>query len=119
MYKNSKAIIPYDDIDYEIRELCRLLNSIDGVETTSSCCGHNERPCYIWFQVESIEALTYLCFNFFDNESLWHLEIRTADIHKDWEDIHLVLHSGTIKDYPTVNLMIDNLTYRFKTRLCS
>ena len=116
MYKDSITEIPYDDIDCEIRELCMLLNSIEGVETTESCCGHNEFPCRIWLKVEDIATLTFLCFNFFNCEPLWHLEIDTADVNKNWKDIHLVLHSGTIKDYPTVNLMIDNLTYRFKTR---
>lgn len=115
MYSNSKTVIPYDDIDIEIRRLVRLLNSIDGVETVESCCGHEEMRCMIWLKVESIEALTSFISKYFGREELWHLEIDTGDIHNDWKDIHLLLHSGEYKTFPTLNLMIDNLAYRIET----
>ena len=117
MYKNSLTEISYDDIDIEIRNLCRCINAIDGIETIESCFGHNKYPCLIWLKAESIEALTYLLFNFFDCEHLWHIELDTAEVNRGWNDIHLLLHSGDIKDFPTVNLMVDNLTYRFKEKI--
>ena len=117
MYRNSQTEIDYDDIDFEIRDLVRYINQIDGIETESSCCGHNEKPCMIWFKVETISDLTNLLFNLFDGDCLWKLEFDVMDVHKDWGDIHILLTSGNIKDYPTVNLMIDNLTYRFREYL--
>lgn len=40
MYKDSTTIIPYDDIDVEIRQLIRGINSVDGIETVECCFGH-------------------------------------------------------------------------------
>lgn len=117
MYRYSLTEIPYDDIDIEIRALCRYINKIEGVETVESCFGHNDKPCCIWFKAENIEVLNQFLFKFFDCDSLWHIELCTSDVHRDWKDVHLVLHSGDIKEFPTVNLMVDNLTYRFKQEI--
>lgn len=114
MYKYSLSEIPYDDIDIEIQTLCRYINEIEGVETEESCFGHNEKPCRIWLKAENTEVLNQFLFNFFDCDPLWHIELDTGDVNRDWNDIHLLLHSGDIKDFPTVNLMVDNLTNRFK-----
>ena len=38
--KIDKTRIPYQDIDLHIREVCRLLNSLPFLATTSSCEGH-------------------------------------------------------------------------------
>ena len=119
MYKYSLTDIPYENLDMEIKTLCYCINQIDGIETVGSCFGHNEEPCRIWFKAENIEALNHLLFYYFDCDSLWHIELDTADVNKDWKDIHLILHSGNIKDFPTVNLMVDNLTYRFKQKINS
>ncbi|MBO5839788.1 MAG: hypothetical protein J6R06_08965, partial [Bacteroidales bacterium] len=40
MLKNSKTIIPYNDIDYELQELIKFINMVDEIETTSCCSGH-------------------------------------------------------------------------------
>ena len=36
-------MIPYHEIDAEVRELVRLLNEVPGIETTDSCFGHPGR----------------------------------------------------------------------------
>ena len=117
MYRYSINEISYDEIDVEIRKLCQYINEIDGVETVESCFGHNKKPCRIWLKVENIEVLNRFIFDFFDCEPLWHIELDTNDADKDWKDIHLLLHSGNISDFPTVNLMVDNLTYRFQQKI--
>lgn len=117
MFRNSETEIPYNDIDHEIRELVRNINKIDGIETIESCFGHNENPCVIYCKAETIEALTFFIFNFFDNEKLWKLNLTLDDIHKNQKDVHFDINSGEIMRYPKVNLMIDNLTYRFERRL--
>lgn len=117
MYRNSQTEIPYNDIDYEIRELIKLLNQFDGIETTSCCFGHYEYRCEIYFKAETIEDIVNFSFRLFDCQHLWHIEIDTGDIHKNWKDLHFVLHTGEIKDYPTVNLLVDNLTLRVKEEI--
>ena len=93
----SKLIdIPYDDIDKEIVELCRALNSIDGVETVESCCGHGERECHIWLTIRDIQTLNKLCFHCFNREYFWELITDVADPHRDWKMLHFLLKSKTI-----------------------
>ena len=43
--------------DPEVVELCKAINSIQGLETTSSCCGHGDTPFHIWFRVSYVKAL--------------------------------------------------------------
>ena len=114
MFKDSIVEIPYEDIDLEIRNLVSYINDIDGIETIESCCGHNEKPCFIWCKAESIEALNSFLFNYFDGECLWKITLDVADVHASSKEIRFIISSGEYKDYPVVNLMIDNLTYRFK-----
>ena len=117
MYRNNQITIDYEDIDFEIRKLIKYMNMVKGIETIESCCGHNEYPCCIVFKVETIADLTNLMFNLFNGDILWKIQYHNSDVNKDWKDIHLILTSGDIKDFPTVNLMIDNLTYRFEKYL--
>lgn len=46
------------DMDYQCIELCNFLNSIPGVSTSESCCGHCRERFSIWFHCDSIPALT-------------------------------------------------------------
>ncbi len=41
--------IPPADLDPECLELCKALNSLAGIETFESCCGHGKYPFWIWF----------------------------------------------------------------------
>ena len=110
----SDTNVEKEDIDIEIRNLVRYLNMVDGIETIESCFGHNEAPCFIWFKANSINAINNLIFNIFNNDCLWKIEINNQDFHSDYKDLRFVLSSGEIKDFPTVNLMVDNLTYRLE-----
>ena len=64
----TDAIIPYEDIDEEIIDLCRAFNDIDGIETVESCCGHGKETCKIWFIVRDIKTLSRLCFHCFNRD---------------------------------------------------
>ncbi len=44
-------------MDPEVVELCKAINAIQGLETTSSCCGHGDTPFHIWFRVSYVKAL--------------------------------------------------------------
>lgn len=114
MYRISDTVIPYDDIDYEIRDLCKALNEIVGVETVESCVGHGEYPCFIAFKVERIEDLSKLLFYCFNHEHKWKIYADVGDPHRDWKDLHFILQSDCIKDTYLVELMVQNLTSRIR-----
>ena len=113
MLKGSTAEIPYDDIDCEISELIRQMNEIDGIETTSSCCGHGKKPCTICFTVENPEILNKLLFHCFNHECFWEICADTGDPHRNWKDLHFVLVSRDICEQG----VFDNLANRIKSRI--
>ena len=47
-------------MDPECIELCDALNSIEGIKTTSSCCGHCINPFQIWFECDNFETVKKL-----------------------------------------------------------
>ena len=50
--------MPYpEDIDQECIPLCDALNSLPGISTISSCCGHREHPHRIFFESDSVACL--------------------------------------------------------------
>jgi hypothetical protein len=50
----SKLWVPPSDLDKECLDLCVALNRLDGIRTTSSCCGHGKDPYMIWFRAKDI-----------------------------------------------------------------
>ena len=83
--------IPYDELDKEIVPLVRLLNSISGIETTESCCGHDKSPCRVWCKVASIEALLALSKLFWWSED-WAISIDSyAQGESDDKDKTLII----------------------------
>ena len=116
MLKNSKTEIPYDDIDYEIRELIRCINDVEGIETTESCCGHGEMPCLIWFKADSTEVVTKFIHKYLYYNNLWRIRFNMTDVEIDngeWNNPTYLLET-TFLDYYYVGLAIDNLTYKMK-----
>ena len=51
--------LPFD-MDDECIDLCNVLNTLPGVTTFESCCGHCQHPYYIWFFCNSIDTLSRL-----------------------------------------------------------
>jgi hypothetical protein len=49
----------------EVAALVEALNTFDGVETISSCCGYGKDVFNIWLIVEELDALP---------ELLWHID---------------------------------------------
>ncbi len=47
-------------MDAECVDLCNAINSMKGLETIESCCGHNDRSYRIFFKCHSIPALRFL-----------------------------------------------------------
>ena len=113
MLKNSTQKISYYDIDYEIRDLTKCLNEIDGIETIESCCGHGKDKCYIWFVVENCEILNKFLFHCFNHEKFWTVCVDTGDPNRTWKDLHLILISNEICKQSD----FDKLTFRIRERI--
>lgn len=47
-------------MDAECVNLCNALNSIKGIETIESCCGHNYQPYCIFFKCFDLAALRFI-----------------------------------------------------------
>ena len=118
MKKGSTTKIPYDDIDYELRDLIKLINDIDGLETVECCCGHGGMPCHIWFKADSIEDVTRFQYKYLYRSRLWRISIDMTDVDIDenkWNDPRYLLET-TCDDYFYTGVCIDNLTYKMKDK---
>lgn len=65
-------------MDLECIPLCDALNSLPGISTFESCCGHGELPFRIWFHADTLEALIIptISFNkFYGNKIGWRIEV--------------------------------------------
>ena len=116
MLKGSTTKIPYDDIDYELRDVIRYMNSIDGIETTECCCGHGENPCYVWFKADNAECLSKFWHKYLYCDNNWHIVFYMSDTDIDngeWDKPTYLLET-TFPDYYYVGMAIDNLKYRMK-----
>lgn len=51
-----------NDMDSECVRFCDAINSMKGLCTTSSCCGHNKEPFRIWFRASYLGALLPLLY---------------------------------------------------------
>ena len=106
----TNSVIPYNDIDTEIVNLCKALNSIDGIETVESCCGHGRDVCRIWFIVRDIITLNRLCFHCFNNERFWEIRVELLDPNREWDNLHFCLVSTQICN----QIDFDTLTNRLE-----
>jgi len=56
--------MPSNQMDPECIELCKAINSIKGLCTVESCCGHGEQPFRVYLVVEDpkeFPVLLYFC----------------------------------------------------------
>ena len=120
MLKGKSKIKLPDDLDYEIAELISLINDVEGIETVVSCFGHNEGPIVIWGIADNIEALHKFMYNYFYCDSLWHFELVLSDTmidERDWGKVIFLMKSDDrYINFPTTQLMADNLTKRFRMK---
>ena len=114
MIRNSKSEIPYNDIDYEIRNLVKYINNVDGIETYGSCCGHGEGRAWIILLADSIEDINKFMYTYFYCNDGWEISLYMTDVdidNKDWSKLRFMLH--TVIDYEYVDLAISNVTKLF------
>lgn len=71
------ARMPYRGrMDRECVALCDALNALPGITTYESCCGHGERPFWVFFFAASIEALAPIHRALEHN---WHIQVCHLD----------------------------------------
>ena len=102
-------------IDREIDKLVYLINQVDGVETTESCFGHHETPCQIWIRIKDVDTANKFIRRFFYFDPLWSLKLTFSEVM--YFDELLFIIESAYQDYPTVDLMVENLTKRFEERV--
>lgn len=75
-------MVKYDEaMDKECIALCNELNSLPGVKTFESCCGHLRSRYSIWFFCNNINTLSRLGRSVFPNYSdgKWEIIVDTTD----------------------------------------
>ena len=102
-----------EDIDYQCIELCNFLNSIPGVQTFESCCGHCRERFSIWFHCDSIPALTRLGRaterNYSDGK--WEIVVDSTDNHP--YGVFWLRSKEPFTSYLEMEESAENLAYNF------
>ncbi len=75
-------------IDKQVVPLLDAMNSLPGIETESSCCGHGKRPVLIFFRVhDDPRGLFFLtrCVDrrYWKHGDKWRIRLQVGDLYKD------------------------------------
>ena len=70
-----------EEFDKECVGLIKRLNSLNGVQTIESCCGHLVRPYMIWFLSNNFITLgiLYRCVDKRYSDGKWRIEVSCSD----------------------------------------
>jgi len=112
----------YDEgkMDKEVIDLCDVMNSLPGIETSESCFGHGCDSFRIWFKVkETDEGLFFLtrCVDhrYWKYGYLWNIDLYVGDMFDgNYLPISYCLNSGPIVGedaYEQSKFLIDNMNY--------
>jgi hypothetical protein len=73
--------VDYNEIDEEVRHLCRAMNSVSKkICTVEACAGHGRHPVWIFFECRSLRELPKLLYWFsacHSGESGWKVTVAT------------------------------------------
>ncbi len=98
-----------EEMDPEVVDLCNAMNSLPGIETFNSCCGHGKNPFHIWFEVDPnkdprLQGLFFLtrCVDhrYWAFGHIWRIELSVGDMYDHADQIlptHYLLTSGKTK----------------------
>jgi len=105
-------------MDNEVIFLCNTMNSLPGIETSESCCGHGKTPFHIWFKVKATsEGLFFLtrCVDrrYWEYGHIWGIELSVGDDYKNnYLPVIYLLHSGDVvgkESYKQARSLVDNM----------
>lgn len=112
-------LIRYDKrMDAECIPLCDAMNSIKGIRTVESCCGHGKTSFDVWFKLDKkyfenlhiIARITCIRYGGFSN---WTCTPYCDDIYKS-NKLTFELSSGIAKGkkaYDQADKMVENIHY--------
>ena len=87
-------------IDRQCVPLCDAINTIDGLKTQASCCGHNKRSFQVFFGAKSVISLYILCRVINKNYGyLWNWKVEATCVDRSEKrdlDVLFMLSSENI-----------------------
>ena len=109
-----------DTIDPELYDLLTYMNRVQGITTTGSCFGHNRQECFIFGEAKDISTLQKFMRDYFYCNELWDIKLYITDVLIDdnkWGEVLFCISSNPkYIDFPTLQLLVSNLTMTFKLR---
>lgn len=112
---NDEKTIYDGQMDEECIAICNKINSLSGVKTTESCCGHCKQPYMIWFDCNDFTRLAklYRCINKNYSDGKWRIECCCGDTHPLYG--FLLTSKQPFKSkkkmMESVNRLIENIDY--------
>lgn len=104
-----------DKLDKECVSLVNMLNTIDGIATTESCCGHLKAPFRIFFVSDSFSAIgmLYRCVDKRYSDGNWKIEVCCSDINptNGFLLTSVKIFETENEMMTSVNNLINNITY--------
>jgi hypothetical protein len=102
---NLKNSFRNDWMDAECVDLSDTLNSIKGIETVESCCGHNYEPYRIFFKCYELPALRFIqsCIDkrYWKYGGQWKITTSIADVGPEPLDFVLESTSSNLNEIMT------------------
>ena len=114
--RTGKGDLDHDWMDAECVDLCDAINSMKGLETIESCCGHNNQAYHIFFKCHDLSALRFLqsCIDnrYWEYGSEWMITSQISDTGP--EPLYFLLESKSsnlTEIMSQIEDMIDTLNY--------
>ncbi len=109
----------YDGMmDKECIELCNIINSLPGLETTESCCGHGKGPYMIFFKVKISKVGLFVLTRSIDKRywefgHIWNISLYVGDcfINKRLPIKYILSSNKSVgeKAYKEANSLVQNI----------
>lgn len=107
-------MIFYEELDRECRFLVHSLNDLPGIETFSSCCGHEKEPYRIWFRAKNTADLFPIiraidrryCGHMWN----WKIEVDLLDVDPFVVYVLTSVVDSSSEVYQQANRICDNIT---------
>lgn len=106
------------EMDKECIELVKLLNTLYGIKTTESCCGHFKEPYAIYFDCTNFSSLgrLYRCIDRNYSDGKFVIEVCCSDTNPVYGFVLKSKKPFNNDDEmnESLNLLIENINYWFK-----
>lgn len=108
-------------MDGECLQLCDAINSIQGIETSESCCGHDRDSFAVWFHLDrkhfqNLHILARVTCPRYGGFPTWSCVVDCNDIHRK-DKLSFLLSSGSVmgkKAYEQAGKIARNIYYHLE-----